>query len=78
MQQFSRRPWQCLTAHQGAAAPSLGTAALYHNSSPAVIHSFKFYFPFFGSRYKGAKDAMIIQCRGPFLQVLTPEYELIF
>ena len=28
MQQLSRRPWQSHAAHQGAAVPSLGTAAL--------------------------------------------------
>ena len=28
MQQFSQRPWQSLMAHQGATAPSLGTANL--------------------------------------------------
>ena len=36
---FSRRPWQGLTAHQGAAAPSLGTADLTSKEEKNIYHN---------------------------------------
>ena len=40
MQQLSQRPWQSLAAHQGAAAPSLGTAGVESKNLSVVSKTF--------------------------------------